>query len=88
MTLTTDKGKAFEVDWAWAPVGIEDDLMFELTDARSLSEIAADFEGCKRFHRTSEAEQPHEIDYDGYTRIRSIVRGKNDMVQLKLMKEE
>lgn len=88
MTLTTDRGKTFEVAWAWAPVGEDDDLMFALTDARPLAEIAADFEGCKRFHRTSELEQPLEVDYDGYTRIRSIVRQKRDRVQLTLMKEE
>lgn len=87
MTLTTDRGKAFDVSWAWAPVGEDEDLMFELaSDARPLSEIAADFENCARIHRASETEG--DADYDGYTRIRSIVRQKRARVQLTLMKEE
>lgn len=88
MTLTTDKGKTFEVNWAWAPVGEDEDLAFELADdKRELSQIAADFEGCARIHRESENEMPESIDYDGYKRIRSIVRYKRGRVQVTLMRE-
>lgn len=86
MTLTTSKGKTFAIDWMWGPVGANDDLMLEYADDRPLSEIAADFEGCEGFHRESETEG--DKDWEGYTRLRSIVRSGRGRVQLTLYKPE
>lgn len=86
MTLTTDKGKTFDVDWAWAPVGYEEELMFEYADARDLGAIVADMDGVAHFHRESENEG--DADYDGYTRIRSISRDfRRGTVQITLGRE-
>lgn len=72
MTITTSDEKTFKVDWAFAPVGPYRDLMFQLRDKRPLSEISSDFEGCEHFHRQSEDEG--DMDFDGYTVLKSIVR--------------
>lgn len=85
MTLTTSKGKAFPVRWAWAPVNDEGDLMLEYDDARKTSEIAADWEGCARITRES-AEEGNAV-YEGYTEIRIMSRQKNGTVRITLNKE-
>lgn len=84
MTLTSSKGKTFEINWMWGPVGANDDLMLEYADDRALSEIASDFEGCERFHRESETEGNKE--WTGYTLLRSIMRSGRGKVQITLMK--
>ena len=86
MTLTTSNGKTFAIDWMWGPVGQNDDLMLEYADDRSLSRIAKDFEGCDSFHRESETEG--DMDWTGYTGLRSIVRSGRGKVQLTLYKPE
>lgn len=82
MTVTTSKGKTFEINWMWGPVGQNEDLMLEYEDDRPMAEIAADFEGCESFHRESEYED--DKDFTGYTRLRSIVRAGRGKVQLTL----
>ena len=85
MTVTTSRGKTFEIDWMWGPVGANGDLMLEYADARAMSRIARDFEGCEAFHRKSETEG--DMDFDGYGRIVSIVRvnsGTQDTVRIAL----
>lgn len=86
MTITTSKQKTFDVNWAWAPVGEDGDMMFELTrDERPVSQIAADFEGCEHIHRESELEG--DKDFDGYTRVKSVVvNPRRGTVRLTLMK--
>lgn len=89
MTLTTDRGKTFKVNWAWAPVGTEESLMFELADVNApLHEVVSDLEGCNRIHRSSEIEPPLEIDYDGYVSIKSVVCNFNKKtIQMTLVKQ-
>ena len=85
MILTTSKGKTVDASWAWAPANADGDLMIEYSDARKISEIAEDWEGCANIHRESEAEG--NADYDGYTDIRIIARQRNGAVQITLRKE-
>ena len=59
--------------------------MIEYDDARKISEIAADWEGCERITRES-AEVGNAI-YEGYTEIRIISRQRNGAVQITLKKE-
>lgn len=84
MTVTTSKGKTFDIDWMWGPVGVNEDLMLEYSDDRNLSKIAKDFEGCDSFHRESDTEG--DRDWTGYTDIRSIMRSGRGKVQITLMK--
>ena len=86
MKVTTSKGKTFDVDWMWGPVGQNEDLMLEYADDRPLSRIAKDFEGCDSFHRESETEG--DMDWTGYTGLRSIVRSGRGKVQLTLCRKE
>ena len=72
MTVTTSRGKTFPVNWMWGPVPPEGSLMLEVRDERPLSEIAADFEGCDRFHRESQDEG--DMDFDGYAALTAIAR--------------
>lgn len=84
MTITTSKGKTWGVIWAYAPVGDDEDLMIEVRDDRHMAQIAEDWEGCDRIERCSDTEG--DAVYEGYTRIRSIVRRRGDIVQVTLMK--
>lgn len=86
MTLTTSKGRTFDVSWAWAPAGEYGGLMLEYEDGRKISEIAADWEGCSHIHRESETEG--NADYEGYTVLRIIARQRSGSVQITLQKEE
>ena len=76
MTITTDKGKTFDVNYAWGPVRSTGELMIELTaDARPLSQIAADFEGVQAFERKDKDEG--DKTFTGYTELVSAVRDRN-----------
>lgn len=86
MTITV-KGKTFDANWAWGPVGARKRLMIELKeDARALSAIAADFEGAQEISVQDE----HEGNalYAGYTRLVSVERLDTVAVQLALEREE
>ena len=75
MTITTDKGKTFDVNFAWGPVrfGADQRLIIEITaDARPLSEICADFEGVQTFERKDENEG--DMPFTGYTELVSVSR--------------
>lgn len=84
MTITTSRGKTFDIDWMWGPVSIADDVMMQYHDDRAIAEIAADFEGVEHFHRESETEG--NKDYDGYTVIQSISRHQRDLVRITFIK--
>ena len=76
MTVKTDRGKTFDVNYAWGPVRSTGELMIELTaDARPLSQIAADFEGVQAFERVAETEG--NMTFQGYTELVSVVRDRN-----------
>lgn len=72
MTVTTSRGKTFPADWAWAPAGADQGLMLQIRDARPLSAIAADFEGCEAIRRESAEEG--DMAFDGYTALTGIQR--------------
>ena len=78
MTITTDKGKTFDVNFAWGPVRLngEKRLMIELAaDARALSEICADFEYVQTFDRKDENEG--DMTFTGYTDLVSASRDRS-----------
>ena len=84
MTVTTSKGKTFEVDWMWGPVGYARELMLQLRDERPLSEIAADFEGCGSFLRDSDLEG--RVEWRGYTDLKAVIRLTGGAAQVTLTK--
>ena len=87
MTVTTSKGKTFDIESMWGPTIIGGQLAIRLRDARALSKIAKDFEGCDGFQRESELEG--NMDFEGYTQLVSISRTQgaaSDVVQIVLEK--
>ena len=89
MTVTTSRGKTFEIDWMWGPMMNTGEMMLQLEDTRPMAEIAADFDGVRTFHRESELEG--DRDYEGYTRIVSIARvsgGQQGRVQITFDRPE
>lgn len=90
MTVTTSRNKTFRIEWMWGPVDYDGSLMLQMEDDRLLSEIAIDFEGIEHFHRESEEEG--DIDYDGYTVLKAILRPEyernKDIVQLTLARPD
>lgn len=90
MTITTDKGKTFDVNFAWGPVrwGSDQRLIIELAkDARALSEICADFDGVQTFERKDEDEG--DMTFTGYTDLVSAARDRSrGTVSLALRMEE
>lgn len=73
MTITTSKGKIFEVNWAWAPVGFFNNrLQINYNDDRPLNQIAEDFIGCTYFDRQSENEGNKH--WEGYNDLVGIIK--------------
>ena len=87
MTIKTDRGKTFDVNYAWGPVRSTGELMIELTaDARPLSQIAADFEGVQAFERADENEG--NMTFEGYTELVSVVRDRTRGAVLLALRKE
>lgn len=74
MTITTSKGKTFDVNWIWGPLRGTNQVMIDLEDARKISEIAQDFEGCASIEKTDIKRDGVKEIYDGYTELVSVVR--------------
>lgn len=71
MTITTDRGKTVEINYAWGPVRTTGELMIEIkADTRKISEIAKDFEDVQTFERKDENEG--NMTFTGYTELRRI----------------
>lgn len=86
MTVKTDRGKTFDVNYAWGPVRSTGELMIELTaDTRPLSQIAADFEGVQAFGREDENEG--NMTFEGYTELVSVVRDRNTGAVLLVLRK-
>lgn len=80
MTITTNSGKTFDINWMWATDRFGNRLMIELKDDRALSEIAADFEGVQTITKTdSKAPNVKEI-YEGFTKLVSLSKENFDGV--------
>lgn len=69
MTITTNRGKTFDVNWAWANDD-PDQLMIELKDTRPIEEIAHDFDGLTEIRRKSEEEG--DDTYVGYNKLTGV----------------
>lgn len=84
MTMQTSKGKTYHVNYA-ADVINTNRFRAEYADARPLSVIAEEFEGCE-WIKTSDP-LTADFEYDGYTELWAIERnGAN--VRILLIKPE
>lgn len=85
MKITTNKGKTYEVNFAFAPT-TGGNCMVEIKDTRPMAEIAAEFEGVEKMIREDEDEG--NAVYEGYTMLVSIVRNvQRGTVLLGMAKE-
>ncbi|MBE5800057.1 MAG: hypothetical protein E7321_08935 [Clostridiales bacterium] len=76
MKTTTSKGQVFEASRALVSVRDSNRLMMDVMDARSISEVAADFEGVETL--TQEDAQHVEHAYRGFTELAAISRNDSD----------
>lgn len=81
-TITTNTGKTYPVDYAWAPL-MDGSCSIAMQDARMLSEIAAEFEGLESIHYVDT--DTGEYDFTGYTALTGISRDGQG-VKIKLAK--
>lgn len=83
MTITTSRGKTFDVNWAWADGEM---LRIELADQRNIAEIAEDFDGVERVERRDENEG--DAVYEGYTMLTMVAKDmRKGTAQLNMIKE-
>lgn len=72
MTVTTNMGQIFDVNWAWADES-QNRLMIELKgETRSIKEIASAFDGLSTISRKSEEEG--DATYEEYDTLIGVVR--------------
>lgn len=71
MTIMTNRGQTFDVNFAYAPTSMGQ-CMIELKDSRGVSDIAQDFEGLEKISRKSENEG--DAEYIGYDVLVSVQR--------------
>lgn len=71
MTITTSRGKTFDVNWAWAS-RTKNQLQIELNDTRPIADIAADFDGLETISRESDTEG--DKLYEGYKRLVAVIQ--------------
>lgn len=76
------KNKTFNVLWMWVLNGV---LMLEYVDDRKISEIVLDWEDAETIERISDDEG--NLIFEGYTKIKHVVKNDNDRVQIALMTE-
>lgn len=76
------KNKTFDILWMWVLNGV---LMFEYVDDRKISEIVLDWEDAETIERISDDEG--NLIFEGYTKIKHVVKNDNDRVQIALMTE-
>ena len=83
MTITTNRGQEFKVNWAWATS--DGRLMIELPDTRSIAEIAEDFDGLVKIERKSEYEG--DATYIGYDMLTSVVMDSEKRTALLVLRK-
>ncbi len=82
--ITTDRGKTYEVDYAWAPLA-DGSCLITMQDDRRLSVIAAEFDGLQRIHYADD--DSGEYDLEGYSRLTDLDTIQPGKVRIKLKKE-
>lgn len=86
MIIRTNRGQTFDVNWAWVPRDTNR-LMIELNDARSIEEIAQDFDRLTTIERESETEG-NKV-YIGYEKLIGVVCDPDKgTVQLTMVKRK
>lgn len=82
-TITTSKGKTYEVDYAWAPL-FDGSCRIAIHDSRLISEIAPEFEELTSIHYSNPGTS--EIDWIGYNKLIAVSMQGDSLVEIVLMR--
>lgn len=86
MKVTTSKGNEYTVEFIDGPTITSGHVMLQMHDARSLPEIAAEFDGLEWLKRESENQGNKE--FIGYTVLKRIARVADGVVLIALGKRD
>lgn len=86
MKLTTSKVNEYTVDWIDGATIISGEVILQMSDTRSLSVIAGEFDGLEWLKRESELQGDKE--FNGFNVLNRIYRLPNGKVQIALSKGE
>lgn len=79
--ITTNKGKSYECDYAYAPT-YDGGCMIQMDDPRPLSVIAQEFDGLESIHAVDPL--AGEMDFNGYNTLTGIYRQPGESVLIRL----
>ena len=74
MTITLNNGKAFAINFICVPLRNGNRVLIDLDDGRTLSEIAADFEGAQTITKTASNNPNVKEVFEGFTKLVGIQR--------------
>lgn len=74
MKIRTSKGNEYNINWIWGPLRGTNQVMIDMEDSRSASEIAKELEGCETIEKTDENRGGVKEVYEGYTEVVSVIR--------------
>ena len=83
VTITTDKGYSYNAICAYAPT-YNGNCVVQLNDWRSLSDIAAEFDGLNNIHLSDPV--TGDLDFNGYSRLVSIFVDNAYVVTIQMSK--
>lgn len=81
--ITTDQGKTYTVDYAWAPLA-DGSCLITMQDDRRLPVIASEFDGLQMIHFADD--ETGEADWEGYSRLIDLDTIQPGKVRIKLVK--
>lgn len=74
MKIATSKGTVFDVSGVYAPIASPGSVMIDYEDARSMAQIAADWDGVDSFETSEERLPGVKKTYSGFIRLESVTR--------------
>lgn len=84
--IKTSRGKTFEVGFIGVPMRNVGRLMFEVKDGRTLSLIAADFDGLESISKTDDLRPGETVLYEGFSELTGLSRQTDGSVRITLEK--
>lgn len=86
MKLTTSKGNEYNVDWIDGATIIDNNVILQMHDQRSLGVIACEFDGLEWLKR--EDEHQGNKEFHGFSVLNRIARLNGGTVQIALGKQK
>lgn len=74
MTITTNRGKTFDIRFIHIPLRDAGRVMIEYADERALADIAADFDGLETITKTDDIRPGAKEVFEGFSHLVGIQR--------------